>query len=192
MRIGPQIHRVPDGIENEIEVESGDNRRKGPGPTISPTLSIRPVTGAQGVMIEHRGLCNVAEDLRRCYRQGPSDRVLAAASAGFDASIFDFVLAPDERRLFVHGAPSVVLPNEDLASFMRRERVTTAGLTPTAWAALPSINLPDLRILKSGGEMLPAELVERWAAAVTSGTRTVRPSHDLCVRGEAKPGQGGR
>ncbi|RWX58368.1 non-ribosomal peptide synthetase, partial [Mesorhizobium sp. M2A.F.Ca.ET.039.01.1.1] len=50
----------------------------------------------------------------------------------------------------------------ELVEFMRRERITAAGLTPSAWASLPSTDLPDLTVIKSGGEPLPPSLIERW------------------------------
>lgn len=116
----------------------------------------------KGVMVEHRSACNMVEDLRRTYRLGPDSRVLQFASCGFDASLFDFMLALSSGGRLCLAPPSASLPGAELVEFMRRERVTAAGLTPTAWASLPSTDLPDLTLIKSGGEPLPSSLIERW------------------------------
>ena len=117
----------------------------------------------KGVMVEHRSLRNMAEDVRRFYNLGSNDRVLQFASASFDASIFDFVLALTAGAQLCLAPPEASLPGPALADFLRQERITAAGLTPSAWALTPSHDLPDLKILKSGGEPLPAELAARWA-----------------------------
>ncbi|MER8798701.1 amino acid adenylation domain-containing protein [Mesorhizobium sp. M0984] len=116
----------------------------------------------KGVMIEHRSACNMAEDLRRTYQLEPDSRVLQFASCGFDASVFDFMLAFTSGGRLCLAPPSASLPGAELFQFMRRERITAAGLTPTAWNSLPSTDLPDLTVIKSGGEPLPSSLIERW------------------------------
>ncbi|TIR16623.1 MAG: amino acid adenylation domain-containing protein [Mesorhizobium sp.] len=116
----------------------------------------------KGVMVEHRSGCNMAEDLKRSYQLGPDSRVLQFASCGFDASLFDFMLALSSGGQLCLAPPSASLPGAELVEFMRRERITAAGLTPTAWNSLPSTDLPDLTVIKSGGEPLPSSLIERW------------------------------
>ncbi|WJI87535.1 MULTISPECIES: hybrid non-ribosomal peptide synthetase/type I polyketide synthase [unclassified Mesorhizobium] len=116
----------------------------------------------KGVMVEHRSACNMVEDLRRTYQLGPDSRVLQFASCGFDASLFDFMLALSSGGRLCLAPPSASLPGAELVEFMRCERITAAGLTPTAWISLPSTDLPDLTVIKSGGEPLPSSLIERW------------------------------
>ncbi|ESX84924.1 hybrid non-ribosomal peptide synthetase/type I polyketide synthase [Mesorhizobium sp. LSHC412B00] len=116
----------------------------------------------KGVMIEHRSACNMVDDLKRTYQLGPDSRVLQFASCGFDASLFDFMLALSSGGQLCLAPPSASLPGAELVQFMRRERITAAGLTPTAWTSLPSTDLPDLTVIKSGGEPLPSSLIERW------------------------------
>ncbi|MER8996068.1 amino acid adenylation domain-containing protein [Mesorhizobium sp. M0678] len=116
----------------------------------------------KGVMVEHRSACNMAEDLKRTYQLGADNRVLQFASCGFDASLFDFMLALSSGAQLCLAPPSASLPGAELVEFMRRERITAAGLTPTAWNSLPSTDLPDLTVIKSGGEPLPSSLIERW------------------------------
>ncbi|MGX9120927.1 hybrid non-ribosomal peptide synthetase/type I polyketide synthase [Mesorhizobium sp. BHbsci] len=116
----------------------------------------------RGVMIEHRSACNMVEDLKRTYRLGPDSRVLQFTSCGFDASLSDFMLALSSGGRLCLAPPAASLPGAELVEFMRRERITTAGLTPTVWNSLPSTDLPDLAVIKSVGEPLPPSLIERW------------------------------
>ncbi|MBB6414403.1 non-ribosomal peptide synthetase/type I polyketide synthase [Mesorhizobium sangaii] len=143
----------------------------------------------KGVMVEHRSACNMAEDLKRTYQLGPDSRVLQFASCGFDASLFDFVLALSSGGQLCLAPPSASLPGAELVEFMRRERITAAGLTPTAWTSLPSTDLPDLTVIKSGGEPLPSSLIERWGE-----NRRIFNSYGptettvYCIRTEVKAG----
>lgn len=142
----------------------------------------------KGVMIEHRSACNMAEDLRRTYQLGADSRVLQFASCGFDASLFDFMLALSSGGQLCLAPLSASLPGAELVEFMRRERITAAGLTPTAWNSLPSIDLPDLTVIKSGGEPLLSSLIERWGE-----NRRIFNSYGptettvYCIRTEVKP-----
>ncbi|PBB89684.1 hypothetical protein CK215_26365 [Mesorhizobium sp. WSM3864] len=144
----------------------------------------------KGVMVEHRSACNMTEDLRRTYQLGPNSRVLQFASCGFDASLFDFMLALSSGGRLCLAPPSASLPGAELAEFMRRERITAAGLTPTAWTSLPSTDLPDLTVIKSGGEPLPSSLIERWGE-----NRRIFNSYGptettvYCIRTEVKAGE---
>jgi acyl-coenzyme A synthetase/AMP-(fatty) acid ligase/acyl carrier protein len=62
----------------------------------------------------------------------------------------------------VLGTREAVLPGPELVRLMTEERVTSAKFTPSALAALPEAELPDLRVVLAGGEAVPAELVRRW------------------------------
>ncbi|WP_081738878.1 hybrid non-ribosomal peptide synthetase/type I polyketide synthase [Mesorhizobium ciceri] len=144
----------------------------------------------KGVMVEHRSACNMTEDLRRTYQLGPDCRVLQFASCGFDASLFDFMLALSSGGRLCLAPPSASLPGAELAEFMRRERITAAGLTPTAWTSLPSTDLPDLTVIKSGGEPLPSSLIERWGEKCRI-FNSYGPTETTvyCIRTEVKAGE---
>src|SRR5262249_14752653 len=49
-----------------------------------------------------------------------------------------------------------------LAALIRDRRVTIALLNPPVLSLLGDGPFPDLRVLSSGGEQLPAELARRW------------------------------
>ena len=47
----------------------------------------------KGVMNEHRGLCHLSTAQAALFEVGPSSRVLQFASASFDASVWELVMA---------------------------------------------------------------------------------------------------
>uniref|UniRef100_UPI002458D009 non-ribosomal peptide synthetase n=1 Tax=Nocardia farcinica TaxID=37329 RepID=UPI002458D009 len=69
------------------------------------------------------------------------------------------------------GGPSV-FGGADLAEVLRREQVTHAFVTPAALAGLDPEGLDELRVLVTGGEACPPELVRRWAGPIASGRLT--------------------
>lgn len=117
----------------------------------------------KGVLIEHRGLANLAEVVQDECAITPESRVLRFFSFGFDGSVGEMVMA------LGGGATLVVAPHEEiadpmaLAALLRRQRVTTTIMTPSLLAALPDDDLPDLRVVIAGGERCPVEVAHRWA-----------------------------
>ncbi|WP_272002971.1 amino acid adenylation domain-containing protein [Nannocystis radixulma] len=144
-------------------------------PTAAPQVAVSPghlayaiytsgSTGApKAVLLEHRGLLNVALAQARTFELTPADRVLQFASPGFDAATFEVWLALGTGAALHLGARDVLAPGEPLARFLGRHRVTAVVLTPTVLAALPTAELPALRTVLVAGEACPAELVQRWA-----------------------------
>ena len=116
----------------------------------------------KGVLIEHRGLCNVAVAQQRALGAGPDSRVLQFASPAFDASIFEMALALGSGGMLCIPPPEL-LPGPELNDYLRREQVSIVTLTPTALAAMPDEPLPALRTVNAAGEACPAALVSRWA-----------------------------
>ncbi|MEV0259662.1 amino acid adenylation domain-containing protein, partial [Streptomyces sp. NPDC050732] len=117
----------------------------------------------KGVAVSHHGLRNlVAENVRR-YAIDPDSRVLQLVSPSFDVSLADIwptlcaggrlVLAP--TRLDISG--------EELARLVRTRRITHAAIPPTFLSQMPPEELPDLRLLITGGEAMPAEVRRRWS-----------------------------
>ncbi|MET8685029.1 amino acid adenylation domain-containing protein [Streptomyces sp. NPDC004732] len=118
----------------------------------------------KGVAVSHQGLRNlVAENVRR-YAIDPDSRVLQLVSPSFDVSLADIwptlcaggrlVLAP--TRLDISG--------EELSGLLRTRRVTHAAIPPTFLSQMSPEELPDLRLLITGGEAMPVEVRRRWSA----------------------------
>ncbi len=116
----------------------------------------------KGVMIRHRGLSNVAIAQQQTLRVGSPSRVLQSSSIGFDASIFEVIMAlASGGALFI--APPDLPSGAPLADFLEHQSVTIATLSPTLLATLPSDNLPALQTIAVAGEACPAGLVRQWS-----------------------------
>jgi amino acid adenylation domain-containing protein len=133
----------------------------------------------KGVVVEHRNVSNFLTTMIEHHEVGPRDRVLQFASLNFDASVIDMFTA------LLSGARAVLAPQETLhsprrlARLMRDRAVTFAFLTPAVASLLAAEGrggagpgerggaarggpFPDLRVLLTGGEEMPAGLPAEW------------------------------
>ncbi|MEC3916104.1 non-ribosomal peptide synthetase [Nocardia sp. CDC160] len=122
-------------------------------------------TGApKGVVVSHAGLANLAAAQRDRDRITSESRVLHVASPSFDASVVELLMAVGAAATLVI-APSTVFAGPDLGELLSRERVSHIALTPSALSTVDPTGLDDLRVIVTGGEPCPPELVTAWAAA---------------------------
>ncbi|AOR32313.1 hypothetical protein BFF78_15670 [Streptomyces fodineus] len=116
----------------------------------------------KGVVIEHAALTCFVEGYREVFPFDPEDRLLQ-----FSALTFDMAQGEIFTALTV-GATLVLVPADtarspgELARLMREREVTYAGLMPALLALLEPGPYPHLRHLMAGGDVLAAELVNKW------------------------------
>lgn len=122
----------------------------------------------KGVAIEHRGAVNLVRANVGYFGLTPRDRVAQCSSASYDSSLEEAWLAFAVGATLVPLDDRAVRAGPDLVAWLRAERVTTLCPPPTLLRATgcadPARALPDLRLLYVGGEPLPRELADRWAA----------------------------
>jgi amino acid adenylation domain-containing protein len=118
----------------------------------------------KGVLCEHRGVGNTFLELGRVYGAAPGERNLAYAPLFFDASVADIFVALCSGAELVLAPREAMMPGEDLLRTLREERITHLKIMPSALAVTPVEELPELGVIVTGGEVLPAELVKRWGA----------------------------
>jgi len=166
----PVAHGVPEVVclERDREViarESGLNVVSGAThANIAYVIYTSGSTGKpKGVMVEHGGLCNLAEAQVDVFGVQADDRIVQFASSSFDASIFEIVMSFRAGAELRMAAPDSLLPGEALTKLLQEACITTATLPPSALAVLPMKQLPALRTIIVAGEACSAELVERWA-----------------------------
>jgi amino acid adenylation domain-containing protein len=120
----------------------------------------------KGVAVAHRGIPNLAENIRTRTGIRGGDRVLQLGSFSFDASVMDVFCT------FINGATLVQVPREGLVpgaplmETMRRDRVTAVFMPPSLLPLLDPAGLPDLRVMTAGGEAVSAAQAARWVNAV--------------------------
>ena len=117
----------------------------------------------KGVLVEHGGLCNMAEAQIRTFDLRPENRILQFSSLSFDASIFEIVMALRVGATLCLGTQESLLPGPALMRLLRDQAVTNITIPPSALHALPDEELPLLRTIKVAGEACSADLVARWA-----------------------------
>lgn len=121
----------------------------------------------KGVMIDHRGAANTVLDVNERFGVGPTDRVLALSSLGFDLSVYDvFGLLAAGGALVLPDAAARRDPRHWL-ELAARERVTLWNSVPALMElaveearrgqALPA----SLRVVLLSGDWLPVTLPDR-------------------------------
>jgi amino acid adenylation domain-containing protein/thioester reductase-like protein len=150
----------------DIALESADS----PGVTVGPRdlAYVICTSGSLGrpksVLVEHGGVGNLARAQAEAFAVGPDSRVLQFASPGFDASVSEFATTFHAgAALVLPERPEQLLPGAGLIDLLRGARVTVVTLPPSLLAALPDVELPDLRTLVTAGEACPAAVARRWA-----------------------------
>lgn len=117
----------------------------------------------KGVLIPHRGLTNLTEHKIRTCQVNSNSCVLQFFSFSFDASIPEIIMSLGCGAKLCLASPETLLPGEGLLSLMRQQKVTYITITPSALAALPAAELPDLKMVLVGGEAPSEELIKQWS-----------------------------
>ncbi len=120
----------------------------------------------KGVAVTHRGIGNLVGWKTSRLGQRGDDRALQFASLSFDAAVEEVFGALLTGGTLVMADRDALMPGEPLRETLRRERVSFATLPPAALAVMEPGDLPDLRVVVSAGEALPAAVAARWAGAV--------------------------
>ncbi len=120
----------------------------------------------KGVAVPHRGVPNLASWKATRLGQRAEDRALQFASLSFDAAVEELFGAWLAGGTLVMAPRESLLPGDPLRETLRRERITFATLPPSVLAMMDPADFPDLRVVVSAGEALPAAVAARWAGAV--------------------------
>ncbi|MER5705002.1 amino acid adenylation domain-containing protein [Micromonospora sp. NPDC002296] len=116
----------------------------------------------KGVALEHAALACFVAHYRRRFDLGPADRMLQFAALTFDVALGEILTALTVGATLLLVSPEEGSSPDEVAALARDRRATYLGLTPTMLASLEPGPYPDLRAVMSGGEVLPAELVNAW------------------------------
>ncbi|NEE35558.1 amino acid adenylation domain-containing protein, partial [Streptomyces sp. SID7982] len=119
----------------------------------------------KGVLVTHRGIAGFTAALAERFGITSDARVLQLASAGFDASVMELLMALSAGATLVIPDDGRALAGQDLHDTLATRRITHTLIPPTVLASIPTDlpRLPDLTVLATGGEALTPALVQRWA-----------------------------
>ncbi|MFE6049557.1 amino acid adenylation domain-containing protein [Kitasatospora sp. NPDC056446] len=117
----------------------------------------------KGVLVTHTGLASFLATQRRHLDLGPGRKVLWFASPSFDGAMGELNTALLSGSCVVVGSYEEMLPGQPLADWVARTGVGTLTVPPSSLAAMADGSLPEGITVVTGGEVLPPELVARWA-----------------------------
>lgn len=116
-----------------------------------------------GVIVHHSGIVNTCLDQISRFGITPRDRVLAFASASFDASLYEiFIALLSGATLVIHDR--VQLSTASFVAFMNYHQVSMCVLPPVYLHELKKADLPYLKTLVTAGEKAIAEDAHHYAA----------------------------
>ncbi|HEX6095008.1 MAG TPA: non-ribosomal peptide synthase/polyketide synthase [Thermoanaerobaculia bacterium] len=116
----------------------------------------------KGVMVEHRGVCNLAYAQSDAFGVDAASRVLQFASPAFDASISELVMTFVQGACLCLASRDAIMPGEPLQTTLRDLAITHVTLPSTALAACGDADFPALQSLIVAGEACPPAVAERW------------------------------
>jgi amino acid adenylation domain-containing protein len=161
---------VPLTAVEQVRPAPGGPRHRPDPSDLAYTVFTSGSTGRpKAVGVEHHALAAHVAAARELFAITAADRVLTFASFSFDASL-EQVLPALGAGARVVIRPDEIWSVEELAAQVRAEGVTVMELTPSYWeevvARLDGVaaELASLRLLVTGGEVLPAGPLERWFA----------------------------
>jgi amino acid adenylation domain-containing protein len=117
----------------------------------------------KGVMVEHRGLCNLSIVHSQHLAVDANSRILQFASFSFDACAWETIMALCQGAALHLLRQENVVAGDKLIETAARDGITHATLPPAVLAGVSErANLDSLRVLMAAGDMLPEALAERW------------------------------
>jgi non-ribosomal peptide synthetase-like protein len=121
----------------------------------------------KGVLIEHGSVVHLMDADQHGLQLRVSDRCVQVSSNAYDSSIEECWLPFAVGATVVIADDDVTRLGPDLVPWLREQRITVVMPTPTMLRGTgcddPAAELPDLRIVYTGGEAITQDLVDRWA-----------------------------
>ncbi|MBP5975680.1 amino acid adenylation domain-containing protein [Brasilonema sp. CT11] len=154
---------------DEVWSEILPNEQNNPIEVVTPTdlANVIYTSGStgkpKGVMIEHSGLCNLAQAQIQIFGLSGDSRVLQFASFSFDACISEILMALGSGARLYLGTKDSLMPGMPLIERFRDDGITHVTLPPSALAVLPTEELPTLQAIIVAGEACPLELMRQWS-----------------------------
>ena len=116
----------------------------------------------KGVLLEHKGLCNLSFELIQQLHIIPKSRVLQFASFSFDASVWEMFTALLAGATLYLINQNKLLLGKSLAEELRKNEISVVLLPPTVLSTLQTEYLPQLKTIIVGGEPCPLALAKQW------------------------------
>ncbi|MYT12400.1 amino acid adenylation domain-containing protein [Streptomyces sp. SceaMP-e96] len=114
----------------------------------------------KGVVVTHTGLAAFAANQAAHYGVEEGSRALQLASPSFDVSVAELFwsLLCGGCLVVPEGTPT----GAELVGVLRERRISHLMIPPSVLAEVPRADLPELRVMITGAEVLPGELAAFW------------------------------
>ncbi|MCX4246649.1 non-ribosomal peptide synthetase [Paraliomyxa miuraensis] len=165
------VRPLPQGV-SVTRVELDDSLAQEPGERLVDVVGPRDLayliytsgsTGEpNGVLVEHHSLVNSIESDIHLFETGPGSSFPHLTSFNFDAALSHLLMmlcAGGTTHLMGRGPDAL---GAGLVAQMDAERITHAVMPVAMLAALPEAELPALRMIGAGADVVSPELVARW------------------------------
>jgi natural product biosynthesis luciferase-like monooxygenase protein/amino acid adenylation domain-containing protein len=117
----------------------------------------------KGVLVPHRGACNLARAQIGLFDVAAGSRVLQFASFSFDAFISELLMALLSGATLHLATQDSLLPGPALFTLFNEQAITHVTLPPSILAMFPSTLQLTIQTLIVAGEICPAEVSSAWA-----------------------------
>src|SRR6266542_408350 len=117
----------------------------------------------KGVMVGHKGLCNLVKQQLSAFGVRPQNRVLQFASLSFDASVFESFMALGSGAILCLADEERLRPGTELCEMLRRDAIDVVTLPPVVLSTLEAAAVSGVRKVISAGEECSNQVVEKWA-----------------------------
>ena len=145
----------------------------------------------KGVLVQHRGVCNLALAQAQVFGVSAESRVLQFASISFDAVVSELQDLAERGHALSGAGGSAAAGGAAVAGAAAAKHhhgdAATVGVGGVAGAA----DLPALRTVISAGEACSAELVAKWSSAQRQ-LRTYGPTEVTVCATAARRWRGSR
>ncbi|MGG1616270.1 amino acid adenylation domain-containing protein [Paenibacillus sp. NRS-1781] len=115
----------------------------------------------KGVMVDHQALHNYSL-VADIYHIKHGERVLQTASLSFDASVGEIFLTLLNGATLIVVNKDFMLSGEPFMHYLRDQKVSSIQFVPSMLKILPYMELPDLKLISTGGEQVESSVVEKW------------------------------
>lgn len=121
----------------------------------------------KGVMVEHRGLCNLKPYFEGTLKISGNDKIAQFASLSFDAASWEIFMSLFCGAALFIPSTSVLLDYELFEGFISGNEITVVTLPPTYANNLNPKRLLSLKKMVVAGSASSIELVRKWKDEVT-------------------------
>jgi amino acid adenylation domain-containing protein len=116
----------------------------------------------KGIILAHKGLCNMIHDWNRLFNVNEGDHILQFASFSFDASVWEIFMAFSSGASLCVGSRNTLYSSEELLELLQSLKISHALLPPSLLGVLTPRKLKHLRSLAAIGERCTEKIERCW------------------------------